>query len=238
VLFSPELILSIHDGLPEHAKTLKAVRERGIFKLFDVTRLPRIPWQLGGHDDNPPLLDSVLWIWTVAFSLNITAQVNKCDGRLWIDRLLTDAVFELQDGKGKFAGRFLYQRADKSIAFDSVAILAVSVWDEEQPYSSNLGERLGFSKFKSDYDSTDWSTGVESKVIQYFDQATGERHLGLPSSIFPTPEERREARFFNVLVVQWQQNGIAERVGIGMVLETGIRDALRQGPLWREVLLG
>ncbi|KAH8767607.1 hypothetical protein BGZ57DRAFT_856689 [Hyaloscypha finlandica] len=58
------------------------------------------------------------------------------------------------------------------------------------------------------------------------------------SGAYPPLRERKQRRFFNVIAIQRHDDGVAERVGVGKILESAIRDSFDEGPVWSEVLLG
>lgn len=53
---------------------------------------------------------------------------------------------------------------------------------------------------------------------------------------YPPLKQRQQWRFFNVIAIRRHDDGVAERIGIGKILESAIRDSFDGGPVWSEVI--
>jgi hypothetical protein len=57
----------------------------------------------------------------------------------------------------------------------------------------------------------------------------------LETILLSESEGRRE--YYNVMLLEWN-GGVAERTGIGTILQSAINNSFSPGPLWKEILLG
>jgi hypothetical protein len=213
--------------------------------LLEWDKICHVPWSrynvvLG------PRRTEMLWMWNVAFRLQFTTKVSHAEPddsrRSHVRSVEYDDVLEVADAKGSFAGRVLCQMSscpqERSIFWrDMEFIVLRSYFDpHEEVFEKCLILRLGMGFYK--YDK--WQR-PPSKFNRYRSEHP-DRPFGIPTR---PPEagdgfyeiEHQTTKLFYVLLIHWHSDGVAERVGVGLVVGTAIRDSLAPGPVWKEILL-
>lgn len=201
---------------------------RPLYKLVDCKKMARVGWSLPRGVHNVSRQD-LIWFWTVAFRLQLTTRVKVRDEN--------DFIVELANSQGTFAGRVLahwtgYPEA-KIPPQDEIEFIVMRSTAYPVTFSRLLEDGLLDRLQLSLYYRSEWRDSSENPK-RPGGEAVDPPDMG---DRFYALENPSMARWFYVLLVRWQEDGVAERIGIGMVLETSIRDSLSPGPVWKEVFL-
>lgn len=213
---------------------------RSCFSLLDFDNIPVEPLPTMKYQADPPR-EHVLLMWAVVFKAQWSAMVRRANTRVYAEHYDSDVVLEVRDGLGNFAGRILCHwpgyPEEPGPAWTEMDLVVARTCgkahsQEDHLLTDWLIARLGLAGFEQKF----WGAkgGWRSHIcLENWEPAAPDK----ADDPFHRWTDRPDARFFYCVLVAWQADGIAERVGIGMILETAIRDAPAPGPRWKEILL-
>jgi hypothetical protein len=89
------------------------------------------------------------------------------------------------------------------------------------------------------YEETTFYEQQEPFEVIFLSEASESEHLTELKGVYSENNIKKvdwEWRYYNILLLEWR-DGIAERRGIGSILQRAVENSFAPGPVWKEIFL-